>query len=906
MPSWKNLIFLYLSEFLTLLYKGCENEQLGQNPDAIDDERRDEIIEEHKRAFLSGQTISFISLHYSHDATRDDLQNFRSKIHKYMDQGPMPLSTVVDVVHHPGTGGSTLTRRTLWELHLEMPCAIVKSNLKVHTAEEEDEFTSNVCQRILTLEELCCCAPIILIDGETSVFRRTVLSRTIADRLSSRGSKALILHCFRASEREVKLNVIPYGLVLKTELSPAEKKRFMEKYGESTTDSRAKNLSRTFHFPLCAFVKEFKERMKGIVAMTVDKLSENETNVIRFVALMQVFAGQPVPMSLILKLFLDETQMRRRLCYNTDDGRPWCPTYEEIYNSFSDDLRVLLVQSPRIGRQGERTCDLQHVIVAQQVLRKLFGESSKYYGRLELYLEELMSMDKLLHIDRKYVPLFEDLFLHNKDVDPKISFSVVIEMLKTRLPSKKRAGMLLKLAASVFPSARFYSHVARYFVYIQPRNFELAEEMIVAGFGALKPRESKTILHEMRGIVSRIRLADLVESDGVSSIQELEVLASKSLQEYNQAITSPPSRPNPLLGKVQVWIKCLEWIAKNKCGEVAEVVRYLSTEAPEFFRHMMSEAFHHLDIIEQLLVTHTVTDVDFTQYKVTDCKMKLCFVQTKSRGKAHGSRRRQRHHLVAECEKLSKDPELAHYTQRELRRLKVCYLLDNDSYGLKLEALEKDDIKYLYGLLRELVDIDKEYRFTSRLIRVAMCLSSQDSLSLDEALDFVQSWQTFSSSDPYVHFYSFVLYFLKVLEGHVVDYGAKYEESLRKCRELSYSYINRTNVIFYLGKGGPGLTALVDRSAFKISSTDDFWQKKSRETLLEVEGRVKKKSTGRRKSLRKTEIYFELKSGIRVDLGRNQMSLAGELGRDYHLDQLVRFVVSFNLAGLTAHGFVYV
>ena len=57
--------------------------------------------------------------------------------------------------------------------------------------------------------------------------------------------------------------------------------------------------------------------------------------------------------------------------------------------------------------------------------------------------------------------------------------------------------------------------------------------------------------------------------------------------------------------------------------------------------------------------------------------------------------------------------------------------------------------------------------------------------------------------------YLFVLYFLKVLEGGAVQYGAKYERALQKCRDLSYSYKNRFNVIFYLGKRGSGLSALV-------------------------------------------------------------------------------------------------
>ena len=910
--------FLYLSEFLTLLYKGCENEQLGQNPDAIDDQRRNELIEEHKRAFLSGQTISFITLNHNHDATRDALQDFRSNIQRYMDQRLKPPSTVIELVHQPGTGGSTLARRTLWELRLQFPCAIVKSELEVHTSEEEDAFTLDICERILALEELCYIGPLVLIDGEYPVFRRSVLSRTIADHLRSQGSKAVILYCLRrnrATEGDVELS--PYSIVLDTKLSVDEKERFREKYGQSTTGDEAAQLSRTFHFPLCAFVEEFKERMEDIVARTLTGLSKTETEVIRFVALMQVFAEQSVPMSLILKLFLDEGQIRRRLSYSADNEvdlkehhLAWSPSYEDIYNSFSDSLRVLLVRSWTPGMHIEAgcvTCDLQHVIVAKCVLKKLLGDETTYYQLLEQYLIELLSEDKLKHIGQKYVALFENLFLFNKDFsNPKVSFSVLIELLKERLPPNERVGRLLERAASVFPSAKFYSQVARYFVYSRPHKFDLAEKMIAAGFGTLKPRESNTILHEMRGLVGRIQLADLVENGKVASIEELERLASRAIREYKLAITSPPSRPSPFLGIVQIWTKCMEWIIKNKCDGVADVIVYLGTEAPEFFRHILSEGFDHLDTVDQLLATRTVTDVNYSRDTVTDCRMKLCFLQSKSRGRAHGGRVSCRHpHLVAECEKLSKDPEFARCSQRELRRLKVFYFLHNDFYGLNLEALKQADIKYLYRLLWELVSLDKEYLFTSKLIRVAICLPPQHTLLLDDALNFVQSWQAFSPSDPYAHFYSFVLCFLKVLEGGAVDYGAKYEKSLQKCKDLSSSYINRTNSIFYLGKRGSGLTALVDKSTFKIFPNDDFWKQKSRETLLEVQGRVRRKAIkGRRKFMPNPGIYLEMKTGIRVDVGRNQMQLAGDLDRDYRADQLVKFVVSFCLRGPTAHGFV--
>jgi hypothetical protein len=39
-------------------------------------------------------------------------------------------------------------------------------------------------------------------------------------------------------------------------------------------------------------------------------------------------------------------------------------------------------------------------------------------------------------------------------------------------------------------------------------------------------------------------------------------------------------------------------------------------------------------------------------------------------------------------------------------------------------------------------------------------------------------------------------------------------------------------------------------------------------------------------------------------VGRYQMTYMGELGRDYYVDQLVKFVVSFNMRGPVAHGVV--
>ena len=400
--------FLYYSEFLTLLYEGCENEEFGENPDSTSDDRRSKTIEEHRQAFLSGQTISFLSLNHNHDAARDCLEKRTRNIYEYMTQKPVPPSAVIEIMHYPGTGGSTLARCTLWNLHRHFLTAIAKSSLSVHTPDEEGTYIEKICERIQSLEELCFAAPLILIDGETPVLRRPNVSRAISDRLASQGSKAVILHCIRGTESmEPAVESSSSRIWPKSKLSSTERARFKDKYSDSLKSIKdGSPLSRSFHFPLCAFVEEFSSRMKDIVARTVDGLDEVEIEVIRFVALMQKYTAQSVPLSLVFKLFFRNRELHHSELEECRQSS--VPTYDKIYNSFSDGLRVLLVQSGSMRSRDHTygTCNLQHIVVAESVLTKFFGNLN-YYEQMEQYLKNLLTFESLRSVTNKYVRLLK-------------------------------------------------------------------------------------------------------------------------------------------------------------------------------------------------------------------------------------------------------------------------------------------------------------------------------------------------------------------------------------------------------------------------------------------------------------------------------------------------------------------
>lgn len=181
--------FLYLKEHLQILYDGCEDlPEYSNDPAELAD-----FFQEHRKSFISGNQISLVSLYDNHDAKREIEGDIRSHVHRLLDQG-LTRSVIVEIRHSPGTGGSTIARRVMWDLHKTYPCALLNISSSRHYFDEDNTLSNKFANRITALEEICQTSPVILIDGKHSSLIEGLTNKLVR-LLGNKGKRALLLRC---------------------------------------------------------------------------------------------------------------------------------------------------------------------------------------------------------------------------------------------------------------------------------------------------------------------------------------------------------------------------------------------------------------------------------------------------------------------------------------------------------------------------------------------------------------------------------------------------------------------------------------------------------------------------------------------------------------------------------------
>ena len=157
-----------------------------------------------------------------------------------------------------------------------------------------------------------------------------------------------------------------------------------------------------------------------------------------------------------------------------------------------------------------------------------------------------------------------------------------------------------------------------------------------------------------------------------------------------------------------------------------------------------------------------------------------------------------------------------------------------------------------------------------------------------------------------------VVYFLNILDGHSLEFAAKYVKALRMCREKSQNHFRSTQSTLFVGKEGQGMSRLINRNTLFQGETDyatdksekvsKFWRIDSRRKLLECKGRIRVEQSSGRPG--KIHPYIELVQGnLQLYVGKN--ANIGKAERDFAPGALVYFVVSFNLHGPVANGITF-
>ena len=221
---------------------------------------------------MSGHEISFASLYDNHDAKREIEKDIQIHVQRLLDNG-LTRSMMVEIKHSPGTGGTTIARRVMWDLHKAYPCAFIEIGSHLYF-DEDNSYASKLADRIAALEEICHTSPVVLIDGKQS---RVIdgLSNKLVRMLGNRGKRALLLRCqhgsktsSKESQESSRVHQVFY-VEVKLEDSVADLNEFHSKYKEfierSLGETPVAGACRVFHFPLLAMMQTFRPKLKKII-----------------------------------------------------------------------------------------------------------------------------------------------------------------------------------------------------------------------------------------------------------------------------------------------------------------------------------------------------------------------------------------------------------------------------------------------------------------------------------------------------------------------------------------------------------------------------------------------------------------------------------------------------------------
>ena len=881
--------YLYLQEYMEILYDGCED-----IPQDLDDQSRVELFEKHRRSFMSGNWISFVSLCCNHDARRQIGEEVRTHIQRLLDQG-LTHSVVVEIRHSPGTGGTTIARRVLWDLHKFFPCAIVRSDA-CHTHDSDEKWINNLVERIASLSEICHTPPVILLDG--GHLRSSKLVRA----LNNIGKRALLLRCqhgLKISESQCQAQGYHvhklFSVNVKLQDSTHDLYEFKSKY-KDYIENMATNACRVFHFPLMAMIEDFHPKLQEIVHSTFDEMTWLDQQVAIAVAFIQKYANKTTPALLLFEAFKQNVR-------KSSEIKKESSSYQDVKGWFSEHLLNLMVPAkpskhpcPSIlSELPQESYTFQHPVVAEMVLRKFYTDQKQDLFSLTRRFLQLPIFRK-----ENLLSIIEDLLIHNRYGETKTKFSVLFTEMQKINPSA--AAEIFCEAAERTNDPLVFAHAARFHAKKSPPSFSTAKMLVDK---ALSMARLKRVL-DTKGLILHIEMKNKIKRGKVRDLVMLEELATESLNFFREARTFPPTYPNPLVGEVRVWITCIEWITKNMCdGDSDETVKFITSKAPPFFRTCIGDSFHLLDIIDRIVNSvSNLQDPEETQTHAKNARFSMMMACKMRRRKGRG--KKDTMSVIQACRDFCSEQNFPKLSKKELKKIQAYYILNRQD---QIETVQQSDLEYLLRLLEDLVFIERENVMAYHLMKICVLVTSSP-YTLEQGLHVADLWLGAGDHNCLPYFYQMAISFLKILNGDILEYRSKYQKALTNCREKSKDHCRRTASSHFVGKEGEGMQRLVTRNVLFQGVTDytpensenvvKFWTVDSRQKLRECKGRVRAKPG----PYGNEHVYIELAQG-NVELYVAKNNNIGKAGRDYIPGSLVYFVVSFNLAGPVANGITF-
>jgi tetratricopeptide (TPR) repeat protein len=730
--------------------------------------------------FLRGAQPSWYELALPLDVQRDNAAAIRRRVERDLQAR---RTTRINLYHAPGAGGTTVGRRAVWSLHEDYPAMILNQVTAGGTADK--------ISRIAFESGL---ASLVLIDGGDVAEREIDV---LFDELRSRNAPVVLLQVLRrfATQAEAQR-----AFWIGHELSDAEAQRFFDAYAREQPARRERlrqllvsgspREKSAFYFGLEAFGRDFAGLERYVQSRVAD-LTEPQRKILELLALAHHFGQRALP----AQAFAQIAGLPRNRVVRLDRLLP-------------EAAMELLVG----GREGEWRP--AHELISLTVLEQLLGPASGDRARLwrqslsraaielaEFCRDEAtVPSDAMLEVARRVFIYRDNADVIGSERSATGRFSQLIE----DIPAQEGQLEVFRALVDLFPDeAHFWSHLGR-FLSMRMRDFDQALECVDRAI-EIDPQDS--VLHHMRGMALRQKIAGVIEASG--ALSDAIDLARFSSEAFAKSRELNSDNEHGYISEIQMLVRLLDYAGRDTPQGLAG---YLRTEGSDPF---VREA---LDLAEDLLnQLRRRKEGEETSTYEDDCRARLDAL--------YG---RHEDALQLWDSMLSRSAIFAPPVRRQIV---WTHLARRER---RWRNLGPNEVSRTVSLLEQNVQQEPGEDVNYRLWLQAIRCERPGQRNLEAIIERVAYWRTNSGSLDSL-FYLYVLYALLAIEGSTTA-AQDAEVNLDRCRAMAKNRRNRTRSLEWLAPG-QGIHRLVPAPELgEWDREQEFWSDAG--ALARMTGRI--------------------------------------------------------------------
>lgn len=719
-------------------------------------------------AFYKGAEATWKDIAVHRDIDRTDyLTKWKQILTEKLRSIGSNTVTACQLYHKAGAGGTTLSKRILWDFHTLYPCLLMR------------KLTGNTAERLKLVYKKCGLPILIVVEISAGTITTVDMSNFRLE-LIDKGVRALFLYVSRIHNPESKR--YPHRFYLadtpNMAMSNEECQSMFDRYSRLTKDEECLNnlqkltyppdeewayLRQPFFYGLFAFEKDYMN-IDGFVNKGLATLDEKMRELMKVLAFLTIYS----------QIGLNKVDVENLFQFEE----------EQLIKAMSNPLMVC-------KNMGYRIC---HPIIAETILKHSF-DSDDYCAELFNYSKIFIDMITSIYSSesKRLSDILEEIFTHREyyvDEERK-KFSNLIMEFSDDLRKKELFQYLIDKLPD---NPHYYNHKARVNIYPSDYShvFDFEEACSLAQMAIekseLEQNEGSGIHHHLMGKIyakqSKVMIHSAAFNESVTKLwKKIKPIYEKAEFEFSQCMAGKNIEYG-LVGKMELISGILCKISSSKKSSINAILK----REPG----MKAELVNLTQKMQQLSVEYT------TKFDTSNAAYVHAIIEYKQ---SLGN--------IREIENQLNLKTMTLQSRLQARRaLTALELWKNDNVSNSIYLLSEDSVFRIHKLMDQNIIENGNNNYYDRVmwLKTYMCLNTFDVL---KAYNFLIDWPD-GDYDQFVCFYryvfSFVLYYQERIDFITVEKHMKQSNMLA---QKSYG-VSITSTRELIGKEGEKIYLLHD------------------------------------------------------------------------------------------------